>query len=113
MDVKNFGIIKKVLVTGKASGLRDKSGKFTFQVHKNANKISIKKAVEAIWNVEVDAVNVMNCKGKNKLFARKPFRSQDMKKAIVTLKKGQKIDLPGGYESMGVSHADANNNSGK
>lgn len=112
MDVKKYGIIKKVLITGKASSLRDGLGKFTFQVHKDANKITIKKAVEAIWNVKVDAVNVMNCKGKNKLFARKPFRSQDMKKAIVTLKKGQTIELPGGYESMGVSSANANN-SGK
>ena len=112
MDVENYGIIKKILITGKASSLRDGLGKITFQVHKNANKITIKKAVESIWNVKVDTVNVMNCKGKNKLFARKPFRSQDMKKAIVTLKKGQKIDLPGGYESMGVSHANANN-SGK
>ena len=112
MDLNNFGIIKKVLITGKASQLRDGLNKITFQVHVDANKITIKKAVEAIWKVKVDSVNVMNCKGKNKLFARKPFRSSDMKKAIVTLKKGQRIDLPGGYEKMGVSRADVDN-SGK
>jgi len=103
MDLTIYNIIKNVLVGGKCDLLRDKFGKITFQVHKAANKPMIKSAVEKIWNVKVKNVHVMNVKGKNKAFGRKPFRTSDKKKAIVTLQPGYKIDLPGQFESMGAA----------
>lgn len=103
MDLTIYNIIKNVLVGGKCDLLRDKFGKFTFQVHKAANKPMIKNAVEKIWNVKVKKVHVLNVKGKNKAFGRKPFRTSDKKKAIVTLQPGYKIDLPGQFESMGAA----------
>lgn len=101
MDVRVYDIIKKIVVTSKSSNLFDKLGKITFEVHRNANKVMIREAVEKIWNVKVEDVRVLNVKGKRKSFARKPFQTAAKKKAIITLKKGYKIDLPGQFESMG------------
>ena len=82
-----------------------KDGKITFEVHKESNKIMIKQAVEKIWNVKVDNVRVMAVPGKTKSFGRRSFVSPDKKKAIITLKKGYTIDLPGHFETMGVNSA--------
>ncbi len=63
-------------------------GKYTFQVSKKANKTEIKKAVEAIFNVEVERVNTMNVNGKLKRQGMTSGKRADWKKAIVTLKDG-------------------------
>ena len=101
MDIRVYDVIKKVLITGKSTDLFDKLGKITFEVHKDANKVMVREAVEKIWNVKVENVRIMKVKGKQKTFARRPFQTPDRKKAIITLKKGYKIDLPGQFESMG------------
>lgn len=103
MDLSIYDVIKKVSMTGKASDLFDKQGKFTFEVNRASNKIIVREAVEKIWNVKVKNVRMINLKGKSKLFARKPFQTAGKKKAIVTLKKGYKIDIPGLFETMGAS----------
>lgn len=103
MDLNVYDIIKRISVTDKSRDLLDKLGKITFVVHKAANKIMIKKAVEKIWDVKIRDVRVMNVKGKNKVFSRKKFKSSDIKKAIITLKPGYKIELPGQFESMGLA----------
>lgn len=105
MDLSIYDIIKKVSVTSKSRALFDKLGKITFEVHKQANKITVRKAVEKLWDVKVDNVRVMNVKGKNKTFSRRKFQTSDIKKAIVTLKPGYKIELPGQFETMGVASA--------
>ena len=105
MDLSIYDIIKDISVTPKSRILFDKLGKITFQVHKESNKIMIKNAIEKIWDVKVRDVRVMNLKGKTKKFGRRSFETPDRKKAIVTLKKGHKIDLPGQFESMGVPSA--------
>jgi large subunit ribosomal protein L23 len=83
--------------------LFQKLGKITFEVNASANKISIRRAVEKIWDVKVAKIQVMNVHGKSKTFARRSFQTPDWKKAIVTLQKGYKIDLPTMFESMGSS----------
>jgi len=103
MDLSIYDIIKNISVTNKSRMLFDKLGKITFVVHQSANKIMIKKAVEKLWDVKVRDVRVLNVKGKNKAFARRKFQTPDMRKAIITLKPGHKIELPGQFESMGVS----------
>ena len=104
MDLGTYSIIKSVFLTNKSSNLFDKLGQITFEVHKKANKTMVKQAVEKIWNVKVDKVRVINIKGKTKSFGRKPFVSQGIRKAVVTLEKGHKIDLGGQFETMGHSH---------
>ena len=72
---------------------------YAFEVHRDATKTQIRHAVEAIFKVEVVKINTVNVGGKMKNFARKGKRSTgkqpDWKKAVVTLKPGQKIELGG------------------
>lgn len=102
MELSIYDIIKKRIITEKSDNLFRKFGKYTFEVHTYANKIMVRDAVEKIWDVKVDNVNIVSIPGKSKSFGRKVFKSPDRKKAIITLKKGYKIDLPGHYETMGV-----------
>ena len=64
--------------------------KYTFKVAKDANKTQVKLALEEIFGVEVDKVNIMNVKGKVKRMGRSVGRTADTKKAIVTLTKKSK-----------------------
>jgi large subunit ribosomal protein L23 len=112
MELSIFDIIKCTVDTPKSVELRKKFGKITFFVNLYANKILIRKAVEQIWNVKVDDVRIINLHGKNKAFGRRPFVSSDVKKAIVSLKKGYKIDLAEQFETMGVEENKASKNKG-
>ncbi|MEJ0021351.1 MAG: 50S ribosomal protein L23 [Candidatus Doudnabacteria bacterium] len=66
-------------------------GRYVFKVAKTANKIEVKKAVEAVYDVHVSAVNMINVSGKNRRQGKSVGRTQDWKKAIVTLKSGERI----------------------
>ena len=70
--------------------------KVVFKVHKGASKNSIKKSIEKIFKVNVIKINTINLKGKTKLVRNKRAYKPGYKKAIVTLKKGQNIDLATG-----------------
>ena len=82
-------------VTEKATSLSEYN-KIVFKVHKGANKNSIKKSIEKIFKVKVVKINTINLKGKTKLVRGKKSTRPGYKKAIVTLKKGQSIDLATG-----------------
>ena len=90
-------IIIKPIVTEKATGLSEKFNRYLFKVNKDANKIQIKQAVEAAYNVTVEDVNTMNVSGKNKTRYTKAGiikgATSDYKKAVVTLKEGDLIDF--------------------
>lgn len=103
MELNIYDIVKRPIITSKSIELYKKLGKITFEVHKLSNKISIKNAIEKIWSVKVDNVCVLTIPGKVKTFARKEFKTPNRKKAIVTLKKGYKIDIPGMLETMGAA----------
>jgi large subunit ribosomal protein L23 len=81
------------LLTEKGTLLKEKDNKVLFRVAKKANKIEIKKAVEEIFKVKVDSVTTMVCKGKKKRMGRYEGKRPDWKKAIVTLKEGEKLDF--------------------
>ncbi|MCK4517857.1 50S ribosomal protein L23 [Candidatus Babeliales bacterium] len=98
MKLEVYDIVKKVVVTAKSRQMFDFLGKITFEVNQHANKIMVRKAVEQIWEVKVAKVALMNVKGRNKKFSGKTFVTSDRKKAIITLKKGYKIDMPWQYE---------------
>ncbi len=86
-------IIRKVLITEKGTVLREVHQQYLFEVARGANKIEIKRAVEAVFNVKVDSVQTMQMRGKTKRQGRWVGRRNDWKKAIVTLKPDQKIEL--------------------
>ena len=92
-----MGIIVKPLVTEKMTAITEKSNRFGFIVRPEANKVEIKKEVEALYNVTVVEVNTMRYDGKNKSrYTRSGLingRTNAFKKAIVTLKEGDTIDF--------------------
>ena len=97
--MSNKTILVKPLITEKADTLSESKSQYSFIVEKTANKIEIKKAVEALYTVNVESVNTMVMAGKRKtrntkkgvLHGRKP----SYKKAIVTLTAGETIDFFG------------------
>lgn len=86
-------IIRKVLITEKGTILRETLRQYFFEVARDANKIEIKRAVESVFQVKVDSVQTMQIRGKVKRQGRWVGRRNDWKKAIVTLKADQKIEL--------------------
>ena len=92
---KAYSIILKPIVTEKAT-LLSENNQIVFKVDMDSSKIEIKKSIELILGVVVKAVNTIVTKGKEKTFKGKLGRRSDFKKAIVTLKKGQSIDLTTG-----------------
>lgn len=81
-------ILKPIITERSMAGISLK--KYTFKVAKEANKIEIAKAVESLFNVTVDKVNTMNCKGRLKRQGRTAGYTSDWKKAIVTLSEDSK-----------------------
>ncbi|MSQ24846.1 MAG: 50S ribosomal protein L23 [Dehalococcoidia bacterium] len=89
-----YDVLRRPVVTEKSTLLAEK-GKYVFEVSDAASKAQIKEAVKLAFKVQVTQVNVMNVQGKMKRFGRKPTQQRSWKKAIVTLKAGEKIELFG------------------
>ena len=87
--------IRNPIITEKATILSEQN-KTVFKVHEKANKVIIKKNIEKIFKVNVIKVNILNKKTKVKIRQGKKIYKSGYKKAIVTLKKGQSIDLTTG-----------------
>jgi large subunit ribosomal protein L23 len=85
--------IIKPIVNEKTIGLRDAMNQIVFEVHRKANRIQIRKAVESIFNVRVESVNTLNVSGKRKRRGRIMGKRRDWKKAIVTLAAGDKVEF--------------------
>lgn len=83
----------RALITEKGTGLREKGNKYVFQVDAGANKIEIRQAIEQIFSVHVVNVRTMNVPGKEKRQGRYSGYRPDWKKAIVTIKDGEAIEL--------------------
>jgi large subunit ribosomal protein L23 len=87
-----YEVIQRPLVTEKSTTLQT-IGKYAFEVKKEANKNQIKEAVEKAFKVKVTAVNVINETGEIKRVGRRLINTPSRKKAIVTLRAGDKIQL--------------------
>tara|TARA_A100001011_G_scaffold302673_1_gene316447 strand:- start:623 stop:916 length:294 start_codon:yes stop_codon:yes gene_type:complete len=87
--------IRQPIITEKATVLSEQN-KTVFKVHSGANKKTIKKSIEKLFKVNVVKVNIVNTKTKSKLKQGKIATKSGYKKAIITLKKGQSIDLTTG-----------------
>ncbi len=86
-------IVRRPLITERASQLQEDQNKYLFEVRQDANKIEIKRAMEAIFEVDVVKVNTSSVPGKMKRLGRFQGRRASWKKAIVTLAAGQTIDF--------------------
>ena len=83
------------IVSEKATMIAEKSNSVTFKVLQDATKPEIKAAVELMFKVEVKGVSVVNIKGKSKRFGKSMGRRDNIRKAYVTLKPGQELNLGG------------------
>jgi large subunit ribosomal protein L23 len=81
------------MLTEKGTLMKEQHNKVLFRVAKSANKIEIKNAVEKNFKVKVERVATIVCKGKKKRMGRYEGKRPDWKKAIVTLKEGEKLDF--------------------
>ena len=88
-----YEIIQKPLLTEKSSNQQETRNKYSFKVHSKTNKSEVRKAVEAIFGVEVTRVNIINMPSKLRRFLGRPGRTSPWKKAIVTLRDGHTIDF--------------------
>lgn len=93
-----FDVILAPHVTEKTSVASEANRQYAFKVASFATKHDVKHAVEALFGVQVDAVRVVNLKGKSKRFGVVNGKRSDVKKAYVSLKPGSEIDLTGGAE---------------
>jgi len=86
-------IVRRAMISEKGTQLREKQNGYLFEVARDANKIEIKRAIESIFNVKVDSVRTIRVHGKPKRQGRYVGHRPDWKKALVTLRKGQSIEL--------------------
>ena len=94
-DTRHYDVIVSPVITEKGT-LASEQNKVVFKVHKDATKPQIKAAVERLFDVKVEAVNTLVRKGKTKLFRGTRGTQSDVKKAVVTLAEGHKIDVTTG-----------------
>ena len=90
-----FNVLLAPHVSEKATLVADQGNAFVFKVAKDANKLEIKKAVEALFDVKVESVRTLSVKGKQKFFGRVAGKRAGWKKAYVSLAEGQDIDFRG------------------
>lgn len=92
MKLHLYDVILKPVITEKIA-VQAETQKYAFSVHPSANKKQIKSAIEKIYNVHVTKVNTLNVDGKWRRLRFQAGKTENWKKAIVTLRKGEKIDV--------------------
>jgi large subunit ribosomal protein L23 len=98
LNIKNSKVLSSVLapqITEKATFVADKFNQVAFKVKKDATKEEVKTAIELMFKVEVQAVNILNMQGKTKRRGNNFGKRADWKKAYVSLKPGQEINFVG------------------
>ena len=95
-DERLMKVLLSPVVSEKSSVVADANGQYTFKVATDATKRELAKAVEKLFEVEVEAVQVVNVKGKQKRFGTIRGKRSDWKKAYVRLKAGSEIDFAAG-----------------
>ncbi|MDP2814248.1 MAG: 50S ribosomal protein L23 [Erysipelotrichaceae bacterium] len=86
-------IIIRPIITEKSMKLTETDNKFTFEVAKGTNKTQVRQAIEAIFNVKVEKVNILNVRPKDKRVGKYVGKTNAVRKAIVKLAEGQTINL--------------------
>ncbi|CDK30511.1 50S ribosomal protein L23 [Candidatus Babela massiliensis] len=93
MDLTIYDIIKGQRITEKAYRLNKELKKLVLDIHPHANKPWVAEALKKLFNVEAEKIAIVVSKGKNKRIGRHKFRSNNGKKAIVTLRQGYSVDM--------------------
>lgn len=93
MTIDMYDVIRVPRITEKGSRLKEKNNVLTFEVRTDANKVQVRKAIEGIFKVKVSDVTTVNIAGKKKRMGQRLGRRSDWKKAYVTLKPGEKIEI--------------------
>jgi len=88
-----YKIIRRPVITEKGTILKEENNQLVFEVDPSSNKSEIKKAVEKLFKVRVVSVQTQNRLGKPKRLGRFPGRRKSWKKAIVTLREGDRVDF--------------------
>lgn len=88
-----YDVIIRPLFTEKGSALKEAENKILVEVARESSKIEIKKAIEEIFNVQVEKVATIKAHGKMKRYGKFTGKTSDRKKAVITLKKGGKLDF--------------------
>ncbi len=92
IDIKHYDVVVKPVITEKST-LVSEYNQVVFQVARDSTKPQIKAAIEALYGVKVLAVNTMVAKGKTKRWRGQEYRRSDVKKAVVTVADGDRIDV--------------------
>ena len=93
MTTDYYDIIRVPRITEKGTRLKEKNNVLTFEVKIDANKVQVRKAIEGIFKVKVSDITTVKNAGKLKRVGQRHGRRSDWKKAYVTLKPGEKIDI--------------------
>lgn len=86
-------VLRTPLISEKTARLQEAANQYVFEVASTATKTDVKKAVEELFKVTVTAVNVVNVKGKNKMFRNRSGQRAGLRKAYISLAAGQSIDV--------------------
>lgn len=89
----NFQVIKRPLITEKSNSLKELHQQYCFEVNLEANKYQVKQAIESVFKVHVTDVKTLRIRGKTRRVGKHSGKRSNWKKAIVTLKEGQKIEF--------------------
>ncbi len=93
MTLDLYDIVRIPRITEKGTRLKERNNVLTFEVRTDANKVQVRKAIEGIFKVKVVDVTTVNISGKKKRMGMREGHRSDWKKAYVTLKPGEKIDI--------------------
>ena len=88
-----YQVIKRPLITEKATKQKEQANQLAFEVDRHANKILVRNAIEKIFKVKVLSVTILNVKGKKRVVGRNIGKKPDWKKAIVRLAPGENIEF--------------------
>jgi large subunit ribosomal protein L23 len=92
VDERHYRILRRPHVTEKSLKMAERHRAYPFEVHPSANKVEIRRAVEAVFNVKVQSVRTQCVPGKYRRLGRRYGRTAEWKKAIVTLREGHAIE---------------------
>ena len=92
-EIKILSILRAPRVSEKTARIQEQSNQFVFEAATTATKADVKAAVQSLFSVKVEGVNVVNVKGKQKSFRNRAGRRGDWRKAYVRLAEGQTIDV--------------------
>lgn len=88
-----FDVIRRPLVTEKSTAMQGMRNQFTFEVSADTNKVEVRKAIETLFSVKVLKVNIVSMPSKARRMFGRPGQTKPWKKAVVTLRKGDSIDV--------------------